>query len=114
MTRIADPASQRVEMVMRSIELGDSIYQHITSRSVLKYLRECQKKREKQKFLSPACQEIANLEIRNLPWTDECFKIHIERMLVGADVSQLEYFYRKYQRTKHQTAFFLQFVRNEL
>jgi|GEM_PF-5032154 len=114
MTRMADPASQRVEMVMRGIELGDTIYQHVTSTSVLKYLKECHRKKEKLQMYAPACQEIAKLEIGNLQWTDECFKAYVAKMFCGADVSQLEYFYRKYKATKHQTAFFLQFVRHEL
>ena len=104
----------QIKLSLSGAGLSDSVFEKINSDAVPKYLKQCCKKREKMKRLLPLCIRICRNETYKLEWGDECFNKFVMEMIEGADVSQLEVFYRKYIRTQKKTLVFLNFVKNEL
>lgn len=109
MVLYSDPAIQSLQR-----EYGSRVIDRDQRTLVQKYLAQCRKRRDRARFLCPACMEIVAHEVESLGWGDECLMAFCHKMFSGADVSQLENFYRRYNKTKHKTSFFLLYVRNEL
>ncbi len=113
MITTADPSVQTLNRVLGAMELGKG-FQKGGEGVVSKYLCRCRRMKEKRVSLLGCCTEIVRQEIQNLNWTDKCFEDWVLRMVEGADVSQLEYFYNHYRSSKNKNVFFLGFVINEL
>lgn len=114
MIMYADPSVQKIERALSSGEYGHGVVYKDRKTVVAKYLEQCKRRRERERNICPACMEIVIDEVDRLGWGDECLMEFITKMFSGADISQLESFYRRYSRTKSKTTFFLNFVRNEL
>lgn len=114
MVRYAHPSGFRTTYFLASVGLSDSVDTALQSDVVTRYLKQCNKRRARIKKLCPECLCIAKKEVRKLEWGDECFENFVMKMFGGADVSQLENFYSRYNRVANKTLFFLNYVRNEL
>ena len=110
----AHPQMYKSRYVLTSRGLSDSILTDETKTSVTKYLKEVKKNKEKKRVLYPKCICIIESELHGLEWADKCFCDYVLKMFSGADLSQLKYFYSRYQRMSNKTAFFLRFCRDEL
>lgn len=114
MTYLAEPSGQRLQATFRNLGYKNEIFQATNKKSVQLWLKECQRRRHEEEELVPICLKIIDEEVRRLAWGDECFDAYVLKMFKGADISQLQSFYSRYNRTRNRTAFFLSFVRNEL
>lgn len=116
---VAEPAAQKVmgEVLINGLGIFDSVsakFDSVSAKSVKRYLCECMKRRDEYQKLSPLCLEIAKSEICRISWADDCFCKYVERMIKGADVTQLRRLYNGYCHSTKKTVFFLHFIEYEL
>lgn len=115
MEHFSDPSESRTDTIIRDLELGRGIFEKMRRGVVFKYLKDHKKKLQKGIELRPECLMIVKNELGNLKWKDECLEKWVINMFMGADVSQLESFYCRYNNTKrNKSSFFLMFIKNEL
>ena len=114
MYRSGDPYNARLVNILNADGYGTGIAEHQKETAVKKYLCNCHKKKQRREQLMCCCMDIVTLELERLQWNDKCFEDWVKRMVQGADVSQLEYFYSRYRISRNKNVFFLGFVINEL
>jgi len=115
MEHFSDSSESRTDIIIRDLELGREVLDGIRNTAVTKYLMDHKRKLEKEVKLKPECLMIAEHELSNTKWADECLKKWVKDMFFGADLSQLESFFSRYSHTKrNKTSFFLSFIKNEL
>jgi hypothetical protein len=113
--RIAEPSRQVLDKKLSLLGITGYVGEMFTSGSVCGYLKEVKKKREKERLLRPKVMDIVRSELCSLSWGDDCLKEYVEKMFMGADLTQVELFYDKYMRSgKRRTSFFLYFISYEL
>jgi hypothetical protein len=113
--RLADPSGQALYKKLSYLGITGYVGDMIFSKAVRSYLKEVRTKREKDRELRPRVMDIVCRELCSLEWVDNCFCEHVEKMFTGADISQIEAFYSRYQRSGNKrTSFFLYFITYEL
>lgn len=113
--RIAEPSRQVLDKKLSLLGITGYVGDMFTGGTVCGYLKEIRKRKEKERDIRPKVMEIVHSELCSLNWGDNCFRDHIEKMFIGADLSQIVIFYEKYNRAgKRKTTYFLNFITYEL